>query len=191
MTTPQNESIEIRPEPTPNPASVRFVLSRPVVEGGTVDLKSAAEAGERSPLAARLFKLAAVEGVFLGTNFVTITANPEAQWNSLAASVIETIKEGLAAGDEPLIGEPDPAPEATHSTDEVTQGIVRIINEEIRPAVAMDGGDIVFGGYQNGVVQLHLRGSCHGCPSSLMTLKMGIERRLQEDYPEIMAVEAI
>lgn len=191
MTSADYADIMIRPEPTPNPASVRFVLNCPVLEGGTAEIRDAATARARSPLAAKLFGLAAVEGVFLGTNFVTITAGPGVEWNSLAASVIDLVRAHMAAGEPVLIGAPDPAPEGSHDESEVAQGVVRIIDEEIRPAVAMDGGDVVFSHFENGVVYLQLRGSCHGCPSALMTLKMGIERRLQEDFPEIVAVEAV
>jgi Fe-S cluster biogenesis protein NfuA len=191
MTTADRQTIVIRPEPTPNPASVRFVASCAVLEGGTADIKDAASARERSPLAARLFGLAAVNGVFLGANFVTVSAEPGVDWNSLAASVIDILRGHLSAGEPVLIGEPDAAPAGAHDQSEVAQGVMRIIDAEIRPAVAMDGGDVVFDSYQGGIVYLQLRGSCHGCPSSLMTLKMGIERRLQEEFPEIVAVEAV
>jgi Fe-S cluster biogenesis protein NfuA len=190
MTTADSQHLIIRPEPTPNPASVRFVVSCPVLEGGTADIKDAAVAKARSPLAAKLFGLAAVKGVFLGANFVTVSAEAGVDWNSLAASVIDILRGHLSAGEPNLIGDPDPAPVA-HDHGEVAQGVMKIIDEEVRPAVAMDGGDVIFDSYEDGVVKLRLRGSCHGCPSSMMTLKMGIERRLREEYPEIVSVEAV
>ena len=178
----------IYPEPTPNPASVRFVLDRPVIERGTADFP-AADRAENSPLARRLFALDGVRGVLLGPNFVTVTADSSSDWSALVDLVTDVIRAHFDSGEAALIGGADEL--QVHADSEIEQGIVRVIEVEIRPAVAMDGGDIVFGGYENGIVHLHLRGACAGCPSSMMTLKMGIERRLQEEFPEIVAVEAI
>ncbi len=182
------QELMIRPEPTPNPGSVRFVINQPVLERGTADFISAEQA-ESSPLARQLFKLPAVSGVLLGPNFVTVTALGEVNWRELAPQVAEKIHEHIESGEPFLTG---PVPEiAARPENEVAEGIVRIIEQEIRPAVAMDGGDVLFGGFENGIVHLHLRGACSGCPSATMTLKMGIERRLQESFPEVLAVEAI
>lgn len=182
------KAILLRPEPTPNPASVRFVLDRPVLERGVADFTTAA-AAERSPLAHKLFALEGVSGVMLGTNFVTVTAEDPTDWVHLAQEVAEKIREHMATNEPVLVG---PADEPVQrEDDEIALGIIRVIDEEIRPAVAMDGGDVVFVGYENGVVRLKLRGACQGCPSAMMTLKLGIERRLQAEFPEIVAVEAV
>jgi Fe-S cluster biogenesis protein NfuA len=192
MTHAQASPLQIYPEATPNPASVRFVLNRPVLEEGTAEFKTAEAAEGRSPLAAKLFMLAAVRGVFLGSDFVTVTAAAGVDWNNLAASVIDTIKAHCDSGEAALVGAPDPAESApAGEKSAIAEAIEKIIAQEIRPAVAMDGGDVVFREFRDGVVYLSMRGSCHGCPSALMTLKMGIERRLQEDFPEIREVKAI
>ena len=186
MATSDASNIMIRPEPTPNPASMRFVLDRPVLESGTADFPDRA-AAERSPLALRLFGLAGVNGVFLGPNFVTVTA-ADASWPHLRSQVMEALRAHFAMGEATLIGEGEAQAEGS---GQIEQGIIRVIEEEIRPAVAMDGGDVIFDSYEAGVVRLRLRGSCSGCPSALFTLKMGIERRLKEEFPEILSVEAV
>jgi Fe-S cluster biogenesis protein NfuA len=184
-------TILIRPEPTPNPNSVRFVVNRVVLEHGSAEILDAEAAAKRSPLAAKLFALEGVTGVLLGAHFVTISAQPGANWRVLAGLVMDAMRERLGSGQPSLVGAPDAPPSGARDQDEVTRGVLRVIDEEIRPAVAMDGGDVVFDEYRDGVVRLHMRGSCHGCPSAAMTLKMGIERRLQEEFPEIVAVEAV
>jgi Fe-S cluster biogenesis protein NfuA len=186
MSTSDSSLLMISSEVTPNPASMRFVLNRPVLETGTADFAGPAEA-DRSPLALRLFALKGVSGVFLGPNFVTVAAE-QGDWLVLRQPVIDAIREHLTSGEPILVGTSDLQAEGTTETAE---GIIRVIEEEIRPAVAMDGGDVVFSGYENGIVRLRLRGACSGCPSALFTLKMGIERRLKEEFPEIVSVEAV
>lgn len=188
---PADQEIHVQPEPTPNPASVRFLVDRPVLEHGTADIKSAEDAKARSPLALALFATDGVESVFLGPNFVTITGGEDADWQHLVPAVISTLREHYKGGEPTLTGDPDPSPVSAHDQDEIIQGIMKVIDEEIRPAVAMDGGDVVFTNFHDGVVQLHLRGACSGCPSSMVTLKLGIERRLREEFPEVIAVEAV
>ena len=187
MATAKSNPIQVHPEATPNPASMRFVVAQRFLPSGTVEFTDAAKAA-RSPLAQPLFALAGVKGVLIGPNFVTVTASPEANWTALMEKIIPIIQ-AFVAGGEPAVSGKGEASRAGLS--EVEAGIIRVIEEEIRPAVAMDGGDIIFGGYEKGIVSLHLRGACSGCPSSLMTLKMGIERRLKEEFPEIVSVEAV
>jgi Fe-S cluster biogenesis protein NfuA len=170
---------------------VRFVVNRVVLEHGSAEILDAKAAAARSPLAAKLFVLEGVTSVLLGAYFVTIGAQPGVNWRALAGLVMETMREHLSSGRPTLTGAPDAPPSGARDQDEVARGIMRVIDEEIRPAVAMDGGDVVFDEYRDGIVRLHMRGSCHGCPSAAMTLKMGIERRLQEKFPEIVAVEAV
>ncbi|MCL5271491.1 MAG: NifU family protein [bacterium] len=187
MATSNIKNVKISPEPTPNPASVRFLLDQPLLESGTADLADATQAA-RSPLAQRLFALDDVSAVFLAPNFVTVTAGGETDWSELAPKVMAEIRDHYQSDEPSLVGEPDAVGEGE---GDVAKGILRVIDEEIRPAVNMDGGDVTFGGYENGIVHLFLRGACSGCPSARMTLKLGIERRLKEEFPEIKAVEAM
>jgi len=176
-------------ERTPNPQSIKWVLSKPVTEGvGGAHFEEAPSA-EVSPLASAVFQVPGVCGVFLGPDFVTVTKDEAREWSDLAQPIVEAVK-AWAAGDEPALG---PAYEPPQRGEEgaVEERIRRILEEEIRPYVAMDGGEISFAGYRDGVVQVELRGSCSGCPSSTVTLKMGIESRLREAVPEVQEVVAL
>jgi Fe-S cluster biogenesis protein NfuA len=178
----------ITPEPTPNPATLRFALDRVVNERGGKDIADAALAVQ-SPLARRLFRVEGVAGVYVGRDFVTVTKAEGLAWNdALVEDAIRAIRAHLESGEPAITGEVSGHAAAA---DGVEARIQQILDEEIRPSVAMDGGDIVFLGYHDGVVELHLQGSCSGCPSSLYTLKMGIEQRLQAEIPEIVEVVAI
>jgi Fe-S cluster biogenesis protein NfuA len=176
-------------ERTPNPNSIKWVLGRSIVEGsGTAHFESAPQA-EVSPLAARLFEIDGVIGAFLASNFVTVTKRSEVEWTDIAQSVVDAIKGCLAEGG-PALGPAYEQPvQAEHS--EVVSRILRILEDEVRPAVAMDGGDIVFAGFRDGIVELYMHGSCSGCPSSTATLKHGIETRLREQIPEVQGVVAL
>jgi Fe-S cluster biogenesis protein NfuA len=182
--------IMIRAEATPNPASMRFILDRPVLEEGAAKFTSTMQA-EASPLAMRLFMLPMVTSVFLGPNFVTVTAE-SGDWATLREQVSSAIRAHYESGQPVMLEESGNghAAEAA-SASEVEAGIIRVINEEIRPAVAMDGGDVLFVAFKDGIVHLRLRGACSGCPSAVFTLKMGIERRLKQEFPEIVAVQQI
>lgn len=181
--------LRITPEPTPNPNSTKFTVNRRLVDGPGRTIERAA-AAETSPLAAKLYARQEITGVYIGAGFVTVTAEENVNWFDLADFITDTMRQHLESGAPVVAGAvAENAPFKSYS--EVEAGIIDILNNEIRPAVAMDGGDIVFAGFEDGVVLLHLRGSCHGCPSSLMTLKMGIERRLKEEFPEVIAVEAV
>ena len=176
-------------ERTPNPNSIKWVLGRPVVEGSASAHFESAPSPEVSPLAARLFEVDGVTGAFLASNFVTVTKRPEVEWTDIAQSIVDAIKGCLADGGSAL-GPGFQEPTQTEQ-GEVVARIVRILEEEIRPAVAMDGGDIVFAGFRDGIVELYMHGSCSGCPSSTATLKHGIETRLREEIPEIQGVVAL
>jgi len=176
-------------ERTPNPNSIKWVLGTPLTTGGVSAHFEAAPAVDVSPLAARLFAVDGVVGVFLASNFVTVTKRPELEWTEIAQPIVDAIKASLADGGEAL-GPAFEVPEVTGG-DELVQRIQRILEEEVRPAVAMDGGDIVFAGYRDGVVELYMQGSCSGCPSSTATLKLGIEARLREEIPEVQEVVAL
>jgi Fe-S cluster biogenesis protein NfuA len=186
---PQAAAQPIHTEPTPNPNTLKFNVHQTLLASGSADFPTK-ESAQRSPLAAKLFGIAGVTGVFLGRDFVTITKSGAGDWQGLVASVTQTIQQHLAAG-EPITAQADAGAAAAGGGSDLERKIREIIDREVRPAVAMDGGDIIFIGFQSGIVKLHLQGSCHGCPSSLMTLKMGIEQRLRRTVPEVVAVEAV
>jgi Fe-S cluster biogenesis protein NfuA len=176
-------------ERTPNPNSIKWVLGRTLVEGGVGAHFDAAPADDVSPLAARLFAIEGVTGVFFASNFVTVTKRPDVEWTDIAQPIVDAIKACLGEGGAAL----GPAFVATArpGEGEIAQRIQQILEDEIRPAVAMDGGDIVFAGFHDGRVELYMQGSCSGCPSSTATLKMGIEARLREEIPEVQEVVAL
>ena len=181
----------ITAEITPNPNTLKFNLGRTLVESGSVNFTDPQKA-KGVLLAETLFGLENVLGVMAGRDFVTVTKRPEASWNTMADPIIKTRK-GLLESGKPLLPvgytPAVSASEGGHSADgEVERKIREILDNEIRPAVAMDGGDITFYGYENGVVTLHLQGSCSSCPSSVLTLKMGVENRLKSLIPEIREV---
>jgi len=176
-------------ERTPNPNSIKWVLGMEVVEGGASAHFDTAPAADVSPLAAQLFDVDGVEAVFLASNFVTVTKRDEIEWTDIAQPIVDAIKARLADGGEAL-GPAWEAPE-TQGGDAVVGRILQILEEEVRPAVAMDGGDIVFAGFRDGIVELYMQGSCSGCPSSTATLRHGIEARLREAVPEVQGVVAL
>ena len=173
-------------ERTPNPQSIKWVLSKEIVPTGTTANFSTAVAGDVSPLAARLFGLAGIEGVFLASHFVTVTKRDELAWTDVAQGVVDAIKAHVASG-EPALGAAF-APESDTPAGSIEERIKTILENEIRPAVAMDGGDVVFASFRDGVVEVVLQGSCAGCPSSTATLRFGIEARLRDEIPEVTRV---
>jgi Fe-S cluster biogenesis protein NfuA len=176
-------------ERTPNPNSIKWVLGHALLEPGRSAHFREPVGPSVSPLAARLFAVEGVEAVFVAANFVTVTKDPAVEWADLAEPLVGALKAFAESGAAAL--GPDWTPKPAGEAGAVVERIQRILDEEIRPAVAMDGGDIVFAGFRDGVVELYMQGSCQGCPSSTMTLKMGIEERLREAIPEVKAVEAI
>jgi Fe-S cluster biogenesis protein NfuA len=183
----------IETEATPNPATLKFLPGREVMgDRGTADF-AAAEAAARSPLAVRLFGLPGVARVFLGTDFVTVTQTDEADWQSLRPQVLGAIAEHFVAGLPVLEGAEgeDGAEDFDPADAEVVDQIKELLDTRVRPAVAGDGGDIVFRGYREGIVRLHLQGACSGCPSSRATLKHGVENMLRHYVPEVVAVEQV
>jgi Fe-S cluster biogenesis protein NfuA len=176
-------------ERTPNPNSIKWVVGRSLVEGSASAHFESAPPPSLSPLAASLFAIEGVVGVFLASNFVTVTKRADVEWTDLAQPVVDAIKACLEAGG-PALG-PAFRPEAAADASEVVARIRQILDDEVRPAVAMDGGDIVFSAFRDGIVELYLHGSCSGCPSSTATLKLGIEARLREAVPEVQGVIAL
>jgi Fe-S cluster biogenesis protein NfuA len=181
----------IQTEPTPNPASLKFLPGRTVMEQGTAHFPDAAAAG-RSPLAERLFTVPGVTGVFLGADFVTVSQDESAEWFQLKPAVLGVIMEHFTAGRPMLLDAATAAAQpADEDEDEVVSQIKELLDTRVRPAVAQDGGDIIFHGYEDGVVYLHMQGSCSGCPSSTATLKAGIENMLRHYVPEVQEVRAV
>jgi Fe-S cluster biogenesis protein NfuA len=176
-------------ERTPNPNSIKWVLGRPVAPGFTSAHFAARPEPEASPLAHLLFGLEGVTAVFFASNFVTVTKREEIEWTDLAQPIVDAIKGCIGEGGSALGAAYRVQSEASES--ELIGRIRQILDDEIRPAVARDGGDIVFAGFHDGIVEVHLQGSCSGCPSSRATLKLGIEARLREVIPEVRAVEAL
>jgi len=180
----------IQTEPTPNPATLKFLPGRAVMEQGTANFPDAA-AAERSPLAGRLFTVPGVTGVFLGTDFVTVSKDESAEWYQLKPAVLGVIMEHFTAGRPVLLDSAPAAEPANEAETEVVSQIKELLETRVRPAVAQDGGDIIFDRYEEGVVYLHMQGSCSGCPSSTATLKAGIENMLRHYIPEVTEVRAI
>lgn len=185
--------IEISAELTPNPNTLRFVVNRELLSSGSRDFPNL-ESAKGQPLPAALFEIEHVAGVLIGTDFITVTKKSNIEWPVAAVPVVEKIRSFLNAGQPVVTGTADPGEfnGAPARNPEIPGGIEdqirEILDNEIRPAVARDGGDIIFYGYENGVVKLHLQGSCSSCPSSVMTLKVGIENRLKLAFPEIKEV---
>ena len=182
----------IETEGTPNPATLKFLPGQDVMGMSTADFASAESAG-RSPLATTLFALPGVARVFLGGDFITVTKTDALDWQSLKPQVLGAIMEHFVAGRPVIEGAHDgDAEEDTDPADqEVVDQIKELLDTRVRPAVASDGGDIVFRGYRDGVVRLHMQGACSGCPSSSATLKHGIENMLKHYVPEVTAVEQV
>jgi Fe-S cluster biogenesis protein NfuA len=182
----------IQTEQTPNPATLKFLPGCVVVPTGTANFVDAA-AARRSPLAERLFALPGVTGVFLGADFVTVSKDDEGDWYRLKPAILAVIMEHFTAGRPVLLWESgnDAPPTTAEEEDEVVSQIKELLETRVRPAVAQDGGDIVFHDYEDGVVYLHMQGSCSGCPSSTATLKAGIENMLRHYIPEVVEVRAV
>lgn len=182
----------IQTEPTPNPATLKFLPGETVLGQGTADFPNAEAAG-RSPLAAALFEIDGVTGVFLGSDFVTVTKSDETGWQALKPLVLGAIMEHFTARRPMLLdgGEAEVEESFAAEDGEVVAQIKELLDTRVRPAVAMDGGDIIFKGFEDGVVYLHMQGSCSGCPSSTATLKMGIENMLRHYIPEVQAVRPV
>ena len=182
----------IETEGTPNPATLKFLPGVIVMQAGTADFASPSHA-QHSLLAMALFDLPGVTRVFLGTDFITVTKAPGTDWRSLRPQVLGTIAEHFAAGRPVIEGGPAAAEEEEIEPEdaEIVEQIKELLDTRVRPAVAGDGGDIIFRGYRDGVVRLHMQGACSGCPSSTATLKHGIENMLRHYIPEVIAVEQV
>jgi Fe-S cluster biogenesis protein NfuA len=180
----------IQTEGTPNPASLKFLPGRDVLGTGSVDMPDA-ESARQSPLAARLFQVEGVAGVFLGSDFITVTKRADKQWDTLKPALLGIIMEHFVANRPIVSGGVSSPTESAVEEDEIVSQIKELLDTRVRPAVAQDGGDIVFRGFDRGIVYVRLQGSCSGCPSSTATLRMGIENMLKHYVPEVMEVRAV
>ena len=181
----------IQTEATPNPATLKFLPGRAVLETGTIDLRSRDEATQ-SPLAERLFAVDGVRGVFFGSDFIAVTKDEAAEWQHLKPMILGGIMEHFMSGAPLLNGasaESDEADEFFDAADADTVATIKeLIETRVRPAVASDGGDITFKGFKDGVVYLNMKGACSGCPSSTATLRHGIQNLLRHFLPDVTEV---
>lgn len=182
----------IQTESTPNPATLKFLPGQTVLELGTADFPSA-EAAQKSALAQRIFAAGGVTGVFLGTDFVTVTKAEAAEWQHIKPAILGAIMEHFQSGAAVMDGDAAAGGHAEHTGEDgdIVRQIKELLDSRVRPAVAQDGGDITFHGFDRGVVYLHMQGACAGCPSSTLTLKMGIENLLRHYIPEVLEVRPV
>ncbi len=181
----------IQTEQTPNPATLKFLPGRDVLGERTANFTTA-ESAVQSPLARKLFEIDGVTGVFLGSDFITVTKD-QGEWQSLKPTVLGTIMEHFTSG-APVMDPTAELPEASDDSGEDSEIVVQIkdlLDSRVRPAVARDGGDIIYHGFDKGIVYLKMQGSCSGCPSSTATLKHGIENLLRHYIPEVTEVRAV
>ncbi len=183
----------IQTEATPNPTTLKFIPGRPVLDEGTAEFLDAKQ-GKASPLAARLFEIDGVRSVFFGTDFISVTKG-DGEWQHLKPAILGAIMEHYLSGD--VVTDTQSAASEGEGEffapedEETVKTIKELLETRVRPAVAQDGGDITFQGYRDGVVFLHMRGACSGCPSSTATLRHGIENLLRHFIPEVQEVRPI
>ncbi len=182
----------IQTETTPNPETVKFLPGQPVSESGNFDFKTPEDA-RISPLASRLYNLDGVTGVFLGRDFISVTKDPTVEWLMMKPRILAAIMDHYTSGrpaiDEGVVNDGGNGAQASRPEDEpIVQTIKELLDSRIRPAVAQDGGDIIFHRYEDGIVYLEMHGACSGCPSSTVTLKAGIESMLKHYIPEVVEV---
>ena len=180
----------IQTEPTPNPATLKFLPGRTVMESGTANFTDAADA-KPSPLAERLFALEGVSGVYLGADFITVSKAADLDWLKLKPVVLAAIMDHFTSGQPVMLAAAPSGETGAEEDDEVVSQIKELLETRVRPAVAQDGGDIIFHSFEDGVVYLTMQGSCSGCPSSTATLKAGIENMLRHYIPEVHEVRPV
>lgn len=178
----------IQTEKTPNPDTIKFIPGAPVMPRGTAEFKTPEQAAP-SPLAQRLFRIAGVRAVFLGSDFISVTRDNAHDWAVLKTFVLSAIMEHFSTGQPIINAQVDlPPPQTSEIETEIVAQIRDLLDTRVRPAVQQDGGDIEFDRFEDGIVYLHMRGACSGCPSSAMTLKSGIENMLKHFVPEVLEV---
>ena len=182
----------IQTEITPNPATLKFLPGEKVLEDGNADFTSPEKATE-SPLAKRIFEIEGVDAVFLGADFITVTKGSGHDWEHVKPGVLGSIMDHYQSGEPVMQKNAGGVSHAKHDgpNGDIVEKITELLDTRIRPAVAQDGGDITFHTFEDGIVYLHMQGACAGCPSSTMTLKMGIENLLRHYIPEVTEVRPI
>jgi len=182
----------IQTEATPNPATLKFLPGQAVMSAGTADFPSV-EAAEASPLAKRIFAVEGVAGVFFGPDFVTVTKVEAVMWDHIKPAILGAVMEHFQSGAPVMSSDAGTVGHAEHTGEdaEIVGQIKTLLDTRVRPAVAQDGGDITFHGFDRGIVYLHMQGACAGCPSSTMTLKHGIENLLRHYIPEVTEVRPV
>ena len=183
----------IQTEQTPNPQTLKFLPGKVVMDEGTAFFQNVEEASN-SPFAKRLFELEGVEGVFFGSDFITITKSQSTDWQVMKPLILGSIMEHYNSGEETIAQESklkNNSLEKDENDTDIVKQIKELLDTRVRPAVAMDGGDIIYDSFKDGIVYLHMQGACSGCPSSTATLKMGIENMLKHYVPEVQEVRPI
>ena len=183
------DMVNIIVETTPNPATMKFLPGCSVMTTGTANYLSPDDA-KNVPLVRQLFDIEGIAGVFLGADFISVAKKNDFDWQSLEPVVVETLSTFFKSG-EPVVTGPEEQREPIGDEDETVTQIRELLDTRVRPSVAMDGGDIVYRGFERGVVYLSLQGACIGCPSSNATLKMGVENLLKHYVPDVLRVEAV
>ena len=182
----------IQTESTPNPATLKFLPGQAVLQNGTAEFSSV-ETAKNSPLAKRIFTVDGVISVFFGTDFITVTKSEHVDWEHLKTEILASIMDHYQSGDVVSQENEGIIDHAAHvgPDEDLVNKIKELLDTRVRPAVAQDGGDITFHGYEEGIVYLYMQGACAGCPSSTMTLKMGIENLLRHYIPEVKEVRPV
>ncbi len=182
----------IQTEETPNPATLKFIPEDIILlEKDTAEFKNVQQAKEQSPLAYELFKIKGVSAIFFGRNFITVTKENTVDWKIIKPEILASLMDFFLSK-QPIMHQINNSADQDDSQDsEIVKQIKELIEIKVRPSVAMDGGDIIYRGFEDGIVKLQLKGSCSGCPSSTITLKNGIENMLKHYIPEVEGVEQI
>lgn len=186
----EQNAVYVSLEFTPNPNTLKYSVNRKLLERGAANFIKMEEAVARSPLATKLLSVAGISGVMIGKDFVTITKAEDGDWDHVHKTASDTIESHLTANEPVIVGELQEKL-SNQSQTEVEKRIQVVLDEHIRPAVARDGGDVTLDRFEGGIAYLSMQGSCSGCPSSTMTLKMGIETKLKEEVPEVIEVVAV
>ena len=183
----------IQTEQTPNPQTLKFLPGKVVMDEGTAFFQKPEDA-HNSPFAKRLFDVDGVKGVFFGSDFITITKNSSTDWQVMKPLVLGSIMDHYNSNEETIITnkkEENMSLRTSKDDTETVKQIKELLDTRVRPAVAMDGGDIIYDSFKDGIVYLHMQGACSGCPSSTATLKMGIENMLKHYVPEVQEVRPV
>ena len=184
----EQSAVYVSLEFTPNPNTLKYSVNRKLVEKGAANFTKLADAQARSPLAAQLLEISGISGVMLGKDFVTITKSEDGDWDFVHKTASDTLEKYLTAGEPIFIGSET---ETTQLSSDIEIKIQKFLEDEVRPAVAMDGGDVTLDRFEAGIAYLSMQGACSGCPSSAMTLKMGIETKLKAAIPEVIEVQQV